>query len=62
MAIRSGEWKLIPKESRSDGGKDELYDLKNDPSEKLNIADSNPEIVKNLLDRLTLIKDNQGVR
>jgi arylsulfatase A-like enzyme len=62
VAIRSGEWKLIPKESRSDGGKDELYDLKNDPSEKLNIADSNPEIVKNLLDRLTLIKDNQGVR
>jgi arylsulfatase A-like enzyme len=59
LAIRIGYWKFIPKESY---GKDELYNLNNDISEKLNIAESNPQIVKNLQDRLMEIKNCNGVR
>jgi len=62
VAIRSGEWKLIPRESRPDNGKDELYNLKNDPSEKINVADNYPKIVKRLHDRIIAIKESQGVR
>lgn len=42
-AIRKGKYKLVGKE---------LYDLEADPSEKNNIAEKNPEIVKELSDRL----------
>ena len=42
-AVRSGKWKL-----RSVKKKTELYDLKADVSEKTNLADEHPEIVKRL--------------
>lgn len=62
MAIRSGNWKFIPKESKPDSEKDELYLLKNDISEQLNVADSHPEIVQNLRARLAEITNSKGVR
>ena len=61
MAIRSGNWKFIPKESNPESGKDELYNLKNDVSEKLNRAENNPEIVKELKGRLQVISESTGV-
>ena len=56
IAIRSGNWKFIPKESKSQSGKDELYDLKKDVSEQFNVAESNPKIVSRLRLRLDQIK------
>jgi arylsulfatase A-like enzyme len=56
IAIRSGYWKFIPKESKPQSGKDELYDLKKDVSEQFNVAESNPKIVSRLRLRLNQIK------
>ena len=46
-AVRSGQWKL-----RKVKEKIELYDLENDISEKNNLADTKPEIVKQLLAKI----------
>lgn len=63
FAMRRGHWKLI--EGQGSGGwsrgKDtsavgQLYNLQNDISEKENLYNSHPEIVKELLDELTEIK------
>ena len=43
-AVRSGKWKLCRKKGT------ELYDLESDISEKNNLADEHPEIVKRLED------------
>lgn len=59
LAIRLGDWKLIPGESRPGCGKDELYNLRNDHSEQFNVAGSHPKIVKMLYDRLTFIKTSK---
>lgn len=48
-AIRLGDWKLIQYFENNDI---ELYNLKDDISEKNNLAESNPEKVKELLDLL----------
>ena len=45
-AIRKGDWKLI---EFFEEGKLELYDLKNDPSESNDLADSNPKKREELL-------------
>jgi arylsulfatase A-like enzyme len=48
MAVRDGDWKLIqPK-----GAAEQLYDLKNDPSEKSDLAAAQPGIVKKLTQML----------
>lgn len=56
-AVRAGDWKLIvkrepkgkQKQQRKTGNASvELYDLRNDPYEKSNLADANPEKVKEL--------------
>jgi len=47
--IRDGEWKLI---KRYEGETFELYNLKNDLSEKTNLASKNPEMVKSLNSKL----------
>jgi arylsulfatase A len=57
-AIRQGDWKLILGEggggfrtSREDArfkGRGQLYNLKNDPAEKVNLWDTHPEIVSKL--------------
>ncbi|MCX6327822.1 MAG: hypothetical protein NT144_14440 [Bacteroidia bacterium] len=45
MAVRSGQWKL----HRLKVDSLELYDLKNDIGEKMNVAKDHPEIVQKLL-------------
>ena len=44
QAVRMGNWKAI----RTIGGDFLLYDLKNDPREKTNVAAANPETVKQI--------------
>ncbi len=46
-AVRSDQWKL-----RKVKEKVELYDLKNDISEKNNLAEKKPELVKQLLAKM----------
>lgn len=48
-AIRQGDWKLI---EFFEDGKLELFDLKNDPSETKDLAESNQEKAKQLLEKL----------
>ena len=49
-AIRRGDWKLFKVALLP--GKVELYNLASDPSEKTNVADQNPDIVRDLEARL----------
>lgn len=49
-AIRKGNWKLLKIATLP--GKTELFDLSQDPGEKNNVADQNPEIVRELEARL----------
>ena len=49
LAIRDGDWKLFAK---PDGSEVELYNIPNDPAEKNNVADRNPNIVAKLLPKL----------
>lgn len=55
FAIRDRQWKLIMPHRRQ---KMELYDLDKDPSEKKNVLESNPELVKILTSKLTDIVQN----
>ena len=41
FAVRNERWRLV--------GKDELYDIDNDPGEQNNVAKANPEVVKEML-------------
>lgn len=47
--IRDGDWKLI---KRYEGTTFELFNLKNDPSERINVANTNAEIVRKLNQKL----------
>lgn len=49
-AIRKGKWKFIKVSLLP--GKTELFDLEKDPGEKENVADKNPDVVKDLEARL----------
>lgn len=49
FAIRSGAWKLL---AESDGRDPELYDLTRDPAEATNLADSQPQVTRSLIERL----------
>jgi arylsulfatase A-like enzyme len=49
-AIRKGQWKLVKQATLP--GKTELFDLAKDPGEKTNVAEQNPEVVKDLEARL----------
>ena len=49
-AVRKGNWKFIKMATLP--GKTELYDLSKDPGEKENVAEQNPEIVRDLEARL----------
>ena len=63
LALRQGNWKLIPTEDR---GKKEslsaLYDLITDPGETKNVAAEHPEIVQQMSDRLKMISSESTVR
>jgi arylsulfatase A-like enzyme len=70
QALRSGQWKYIeaskrPKrneQTNTELGNDavpQLYDLSRDPGERQNLADSHPEKVKELQDRLEAIRSQR---
>ncbi|BBO33326.1 sulfatase [Lacipirellula parvula] len=48
-AVRRGDWRLV---EFYDDHRVELYNLKDDPSERTNVAASSPELVKSLQDEL----------
>ena len=49
IALRIGDWKGVKINMKTNSNASwELYDLKNDPSEKNNIASQNPDIVKTI--------------
>jgi arylsulfatase A-like enzyme len=64
FAITSGPWKLIDGKGSggwSPGGKNDpaagqLYDLKNDPGETVNLFEKNPVIVNDLMNQLNTIR------
>jgi len=71
QALRSGQWKYIeaskrPKrneQTNTELGNDavpQLYDLSRDPGERQNLADSHPEKVKELQDRLQAIRERSN--
>src|SRR6266567_2545788 len=45
VAMREGDWKLL---LNADGSDTQLYNLKNDPKEKTNVADTNPKLAARL--------------
>jgi len=53
VAVRKGNWKMIPKGggARNGGkaGRAELYDLAKDVGEKEDLAEKRPEVVKELM-------------
>lgn len=49
ISLRTNKWKYI----YTEGGQDELYDLENDPREKRNILDIEPEVTIELRGKLT---------
>jgi arylsulfatase A-like enzyme len=57
--IRSGDWKLI---RRYEGRRFELFDLRNDPSEKTDLADSRLDKVNDLDARLSAWVKKTGAR
>lgn len=68
FAIRSGEWKLIEGKifDYQDGQKDEtaaqLYNLKNDPMEMVNVLEKHPEIAEQLKNELNRIRNTSYTR
>jgi len=71
LAIRKGTWKLVPAaggggpgaKGRARGTKeDELYQLAEDIGETRNVADSHPEVVKELAALLQRVRDNPRSR
>ena len=52
MALRSGPWKVLRNPTRrSDQGRWEMYHLEDDPAESTNLATSEPERLKQLVDQ-----------
>lgn len=49
LSMREGEWKLL---CDFDGGHPQLYRLSKDSGERLNLADSRPDLVKSMTDAL----------
>jgi arylsulfatase A-like enzyme len=58
-AVRKGNWKLVKVALLP--GKTELYDLSKDPGESNNVADQNPEIVRDLESRLMAYAKEQKI-
>jgi arylsulfatase len=48
QAVRAGDWKAVRQNLNKGKIVTELYNLKDDPSEKMNVADANPEMVAKL--------------
>ncbi len=48
MAVKKGDWKLVHRGKTPDEGTDELYNIKTDPEETMNVAAENEAIVHGL--------------
>ena len=57
LAVRKGDWKLIPNAGKKKSGP-ELFNLKDDLGETKNLAAAQPETVKELATLLKSIRDN----
>jgi arylsulfatase A-like enzyme len=57
-AVRKGNWKLV--QIALLPGKVELFDLQKDPGETTNVADQNPDVVKDLQARLVRYAQEQA--
>ncbi|MCI0700690.1 MAG: arylsulfatase, partial [Planctomycetia bacterium] len=57
LAIRKGDWKLIPNAGKKKVGP-ELFNLADDPIEAKNQAANKPDVVKELTAMLKKIQDN----
>ena len=57
-AIRKGQWKLVKQATLP--GRTELFDLSQDPGERNNLADQNPEVVRELEARLVAYAREQA--
>jgi arylsulfatase A len=55
FAIRDGKWKLVMPHARNQA---ELYDLREDPSEKKDLAKAQPQLVKRLTQHISTIVRN----
>jgi arylsulfatase A-like enzyme len=58
FALRQGDWKLIHNGKTLRKGNDELYNLKNDPYEKNDIAKDHPKKVESLLERIKVLSES----
>lgn len=61
IALRYGDWKLVHNGKTPDKGTDELYNIKDDPYEKNNVAKDHPDIVKSLLYRIRKISESDVI-
>lgn len=62
LALRKGDWKFIPVESYPWLKSDQLFNLKDDISEKVNIAKQYPKIVEEFQMRIKEIIKSKGLR
>ncbi|MBN9119231.1 MAG: arylsulfatase [Planctomycetes bacterium] len=61
LALRKGDWKLIPNDGKKKVGL-ELFNLKDDPTEKMNLAAKNPEKMRELAELLAEVQKNPASR
>lgn len=61
LSYRFGEWKILKMPSPYGTGQWQLYNLKNDLSERTDLAGENPEILKELIEKYELYADKNGV-
>jgi len=57
-AVRSGRWKLHVRKGEEDVC--ELYDLESDIGESTNVAEQNPDVVRNLQSKIDACRDDLG--
>ncbi|HEA67042.1 MAG TPA: hypothetical protein ENI07_09520 [Desulfobacterales bacterium] len=56
-AIRTDKWKLILYQHENKKSSFKLFNLEDDPKEQINIADKNPDVVKDLAAKLPSLED-----
>lgn len=49
IAVRRGKWKMLNQRNEA-GARPQLFDLSNDIAESADVADANPEVLRNLVD------------
>jgi len=61
LTYRSGPWKINKLPLPYGTGKWQLYNLKNDLSEQVDLADNNPEILNELINKYTIYAEQNGI-